>query len=107
MYIYYNTYELFRLLPDDVIEIINKKLIEAQNNEKKKKEKRKKKKRKWQSNINVVKSYQEKAYCKYNNISYYEFCRWKIPYIKINFIDSRFNEFVSILFLIILIYKCL
>ena len=40
----------------------------------------------------------EKAYCKYSNISDFEFCiGGKIRYIKVNFIDSRFNEFVTIL----------
>jgi hypothetical protein len=40
----------------------------------------------------------EKAYCKYNNFSDFEFCiGGKIPYIKIDFIDSRSNEFVNIM----------
>ena len=40
----------------------------------------------------------EKAYCKYNNISDFEFCiGGEIPYIKINFFDTRFNEFVTII----------
>jgi len=39
-----------------------------------------------------------KTTCKYNNISDFGFCiGGKIPYIKINFIDSRFNEFVTII----------
>jgi hypothetical protein len=36
-------YEFLYLLPDDIIEVINKKLIEAQNNERKKEKKRRKK----------------------------------------------------------------
>ena len=40
----------------------------------------------------------KKAYSKYNNILDYEFCiGGEITYIKVNFIDSRFNEFVTIL----------
>ena len=83
------------LLPDDLIEVINKKLIESQNKERRKLRKEKKR---------IAKQYKycekllEKAYCKYNNISDFEFCiGGEIPYIKINFIDSRFNEFVTII----------
>ncbi len=50
----------------------------------------------------IVKQYKccekllEKAYCKYNDISDCEFCiGGEMPYIKVNFIDSRFNEFVT------------
>ncbi len=40
----------------------------------------------------------DKAYCKYNNISNFEFCIDKeMPNIKVNFIDGIFNEFVTII----------
>ena len=77
-------------------------MIEAQNNERRKGKKRPKRIKKEKKPI--AKQYKycekllEKAYCKYNNISDFEFCiGGKIPYIKINFIDSRFNEFVTII----------
>ena len=83
------------LLPDDLIEVINKKLIESQNKESRKIRKEKKRKAK---QYKYCEKLLEKAYCKYNNISDFEFCiGGEIPYIKINFIDSRFNEFVTII----------
>ena len=83
------------LLPDDLIEIINKKLIEAQNKEKRKIRKETKRAAK---QYKFCQKLLKKAYSKYNNISDYEFCiGGEITYIKINFIDSRFNEFVTIL----------
>ena len=40
----------------------------------------------------------KKAYSKYDNILNYEFCiGGEITYTKVNFIDSRFNAFVTIL----------
>ena len=83
------------LLPDDLIEIINKKLIEAQNKEKRKISKETKKAAK---QYKFCKNLLRKAYSKYNNILDYEFCiGGETTYIKVNFIDSRFNEFVTIL----------
>ncbi len=40
----------------------------------------------------------EKTYCKNDHISDFEFCIvGEIPYIKISFNDSRFNELVKII----------
>ncbi len=40
----------------------------------------------------------EKAYCRYNNISDFKFCiGGQIPYIKINFVDSRSYELETII----------
>ena len=90
------------LLPDDLIEVINKKLIETQNNESRNERKKRKKIQKEKKRI--AKQYKycekllEKAYCKYNNISDFEFCiGGKQPHIKINLIDSRYNEFITII----------
>ena len=81
------------LLPDDLIEIINKKLIESQNKEKRKIRKETKRTAK---QYKFCEKLLKKAYSKYNNISDYEFCiGGEITYIKINFIDCRFNEFVT------------
>ena len=90
------------LLPDDLIEIINKKLIESQTNERRKERKKRKKIQKEKKRITkqykICEKLLEKAYCRYNNISDFEFCiGGEMPYIKINFIDSRFNEFVTII----------
>ena len=90
------------LLPDDLIEIINKKLIETQTNERRKERKKRKKIQKEKKRIakhyKICEKLLEKAYCRYNNISDFEFCiGGEMPYIKINFIDSRFNEFVTII----------
>ena len=83
------------LLPDDLIEIINKKLIVLQNKERRKIRKEKKRTAK---QINFCQKLLKKAYSKYNNILDYEFCiGGEITYIKVNFIDSRFNEFVTII----------
>ena len=83
------------LLPDDLIEIINKKLIEAQNKDKRKIRKETKRAAKQHK---FCEKLLKKAYSKYNNILDYEFCiGGEITYIKVNFIDSRFNEFVTIL----------
>ncbi len=90
------------LLPDDLIEIINKKLIESQNNERRKERKKRKKMQKEKKRIakqyKICEKLLEKAYCIYNDISDFEFIiGGEMPYIKINFIDSRFNEFVTII----------
>ena len=90
------------LLPDDLIEIINKKLIETQTNERRKERKKRKKIQKEKKRITkqykICEKLLEKAYCRYNNISDFEFViGGEMPYIKINFIDSRFNEFVTII----------
>ena len=83
------------LLPDDLIEIINKKLIESQNKEKRKIRKETKRAAK---QYKFCQKLLKKAYSKYNNISDFKFCIGdEITYIKINFIDSRFNEFVTII----------
>ena len=83
------------LLPDDLIEIINKKLIESQNKDKRKIRKEAKRAAKQHK---FCEKLLKKAYSKYNNILDYEFCiGGEITYIKVNFIDSRFNEFVTIL----------
>ena len=84
------------LLPDDLIEVINKKLIESQNKERRKIRKEKKRTAK---QYKYCEKLLEKAYCKYDNISDIECCiGGEIPYIKINFFDSRFNnEFVTII----------
>jgi hypothetical protein len=83
------------LLPDDLIEIINKKLIEAQNKERRKIRKETKRAAK---QYKFCEKLLKKTYSKYNNILDYEFCIGEeITYIKANFIDSRFNEFVTIL----------
>ena len=90
------------LLSDDLIEVINKKLIETQTNERRKERKKRKKIQKEKKRIakhyKICEKLLEKAYCRYNNISDFEFCiGGEMPYIKINFIDSRFNEFVTII----------
>jgi len=90
------------LLPDDLIEVINKKLIETQTNERRKERKKRKKIQKEKKRIakqyKICEKLLEKAYCRYNNISDFEFIiGGEMPYIKINFIDSRFNEFVTII----------
>ena len=83
------------LLPEDLIEVINKKLIESQNKESRKIRKEKKRTAK---QYKYCEKLLEKAYCKYNNISDFEFCiGGEIPYIKIKFFDTRFNEFVTII----------
>ena len=83
------------LLPVDVMKIINKKLIELQNKERRKIRKETKRAAK---QYKFCEKLLKKAYSKYNNISDYEFCiGGEITYIKVNFIDSRFNEFVTIL----------
>jgi hypothetical protein len=83
------------LLPDDLIEIINKKLIESQNKDKRKIRKETKRAAK---QYKFCEKLLNKACSKYNNILDYEFCTGgEITYIKVNFIDSRFNEFVAIL----------
>jgi DNA recombination-dependent growth factor C len=83
------------LLPDDLIEIINKKLIELQNKERRKIRKETKRTAK---QYKFCEKLLKKAYSKYNNILDYKFCiGGEITYIKVNFIDSRFNEFVTIL----------
>jgi hypothetical protein len=90
------------LLPDDLIEKINKSLIEADINERRKARKRRKKiqreKKRIAKHYKICEKLLEKAYCRYDNISDFEFIiGGEMPYIKINFIDSRFNEFVTII----------
>ena len=90
------------LLPDDLIEKINKHLIEADVNERRKARKRRKKiqkeKKRMAKHYKICEKLLEKCYCKYNNISDFEFIiGGEIPYIKINLVDSRFNEFVTII----------
>ena len=90
------------LLPDDLIEVINKHLIEADIDERRKARKRRKKiqkeKKRMAKHYKICEKLLEKCYCKYNNISDFDFIiGGEIPYIKINFIDSRFNEFVTII----------
>jgi hypothetical protein len=90
------------LLPDDLIEKINKHLIEAEINERRKAKKIRKKIQKEKKRIakhyKICEKLLEKCYCKYNNISDFEFIiGGEIPYIKINLVDSRFNEFVTII----------
>ncbi len=90
------------LLPDDIIEVINKNLIEAQNNERRKEKERLKRIKREEKRIAKQYKYCEKlleqAYCKCDNISDFEFCiGGKIVYIKVNLIDSRFNEFETII----------
>ena len=90
------------LLPDDLIEKINKSLIESDINERRKARKRRKKiqreKKRIAKHYIICEKLLEKCYCKYNNISDFEFIiGGEIPYIKINLVDSRFNEFVTII----------
>jgi hypothetical protein len=90
------------LLPDDLIEKINKHLIESDINERRKARKRRKKiqkeKKRNAKHYKICEKLLEKCYCKYNNISDFEFCvGGEIPCIKINYVDSRFNEFVTII----------
>ena len=61
-----------RLLHDDLIEIINKKLIELQNKERRKIRKETKRTAK---QYKFCEKLLKKAYSKYNNILYYEFWR--------------------------------
>ena len=83
------------LLPVDVMKIINKKLIELQNKERRKIRKETKRAAK---QYKFCEKLLKKAYSKYYNISDYEFCiGGEITYIKVNFFDSRFYEFVTIL----------
>ena len=77
-------------------------MIETQTNERRKERKKRKKIQKEKKRIakhyKICEKLLEKAYCRYNNISDFEFCiGGEMPYIKINFIDSRFNEFVTII----------
>ncbi len=74
-------------MPDDLIEFINKHLIEAETNKRRKERKRRKKVQKEKKRIakqyKCCKKLLEQAYCKYNNISDFEFCiGGKIQYIK-------------------------
>ncbi len=90
------------LLPDDIIDKINKSLIEAEINKRRKARKRQKKIQKEKKRIakhyKICEKLFEKCCCKYNNISDFEFCiGGEIPFIKINFVDSKFNEFVTII----------
>ena len=89
------------ILPDDVIEIINQKVntqIYERKQERKQRKKLKKEKKKREKQYKICEKLLEKAYCKYNNISSFDFViGGEMPYIKVNFIDNRFNEFVTIL----------
>ena len=70
------------LLPDDLIEVINKKLIEAQNKDKRKIRKETKRAAKQHK---FCEKLLKKAHSKYNNILDYEFCiGGEITYIKVN-----------------------
>ena len=73
------------LLPDDLIEKINKSLIEINERRKAKKRRKKiqKEKKRIAKHYKVCEKLLEKCYCKYNNISDFEFCiGGEIPYIK-------------------------
>ena len=89
------------ILPDDVIEIINQKVHKTEIYEKRKERKQRKKlqkeKKKREKQFKICEKLLEQAYCRYNNISSFEFCIGETPYIKINLIDSRFNQFSTIL----------
>jgi DNA recombination-dependent growth factor C len=88
------------ILPDDVIEIINQKVctqIYERKLERKQRKKLKKEKKKREKQYKICEKLLEEAYCRYNNISSFEFCIGEMPYIKINLIDSRFNQFATIL----------
>ncbi len=65
------------LLPDDIIDVSNKHLIEAETNERrkerKKREKIQKEKKRRAEQYKICETL-EKNYCTYNNISDYEFC---------------------------------
>jgi len=76
------------LLPEDIIEVINKHLIESDINERGKERKKRKKSQKEKKRIakqyKISEKLLKKAYTKYNNISDYEFCiGGEITYIKI------------------------
>ena len=88
------------ILPDDVIEIINQKVctqIYERKQERKQRKKLKKEKKKREKQYKICEKLLEEAYCRYNNISSFEFCIGETPYIKINLIDTRFNQFATIL----------
>ena len=88
------------ILPDDVIEIINQKVctqIYERKLERKQRKKLKKEKKKREKQYKICEKLLEEAYCRYNNISSFEFCIGEMPYIKINLIDTRFNQFATIL----------
>jgi DNA recombination-dependent growth factor C len=91
---------LLDILPDDVIEIINQNVctqIYERKLERKQRKKLKKEKKKREKQYKICEKLLEEAYCRYNNISSFEFCIGEMPYIKINLIDSRFNQFSTIL----------
>ncbi len=70
-------------------------MIESQNKERRK---IRKEKNRLAKQHKICEKLLEKAFCKYDNISDFEFCiGGEIPFIKISFIDSRFNEFVTIM----------
>ena len=88
------------ILPDDVIEIINQKVntqIYERKQERKQRKKLKKEKKKKEKQFKICEKLLEEAYCRYGNISSFEFCIGETPYIKINLIDTRFNQFATIL----------
>jgi len=88
------------ILPDDVIEIINQKVctqIYERKQERKQRKKLKKEKKKRERQYKICEKLLEEAYCRYSNISSFEFCIGEMPYIKINLIDTRFNEIATIL----------
>ena len=66
-------------------------------NKKESREKIKKRKEKREKQYKICEKLLEEAYCRYNNISSFEFCIGETPYIKINLIDTRFNQFATIL----------
>ncbi len=70
-------------------------MIESQDKERRKIRKEKKRLAK---QYKICEKLLGKAYCRYNNISNFEFIiGGEMTYIKINVIDSRFNEFVTII----------
>ena len=89
------------ILPDDVIEIINQKVctqIHERKQERKQRKKLKKEKKKREKQFKICEKLLDEAYCRYGNISSFDFViGGEMPYIKINLIDSRFNEFSTIL----------
>jgi len=88
------------ILPDDVIEIINQKVntqIYERKQERKQSKKLKKEKKKREKQFKICEKLLEQAYCRYSNISSFDFVIGETPYIKINLIDSRFNQFATIL----------
>ena len=86
-------------LVEQRMEIINQKVctqIYERKQERKQRKKLKKEKKKREKQFKICEKLLEEAYCRYKNISSFEFCIGEMPYIKINLIDSRFNEIATI-----------